>query len=606
MHAALAMSLPPGEEEAPTSYASRLGALHGCATFNTFCLDMGFSASELVRGHDAALARLERVGGAGEGALRPYSLQHSKDGILLNGETLRQQSLRRKRVHICPSCMIDDMASQPGPVATRPFARTSWSLASIRSCQRHGISLVPVHDHRAGIHTYDFVRVVEPMIKTVGALAEEVEPAPQSTLERYLLGRLWGPPVEVGLLDALPWYAAARVCEMTGAVSLFGAQVRLARMSQADWSRAGAEGLRIAQGGQAATKELLANLRASSTPRDWGLRSTFGRLYEWLAYENSDPVYDPLRDAIRTCAIETMPLGPDDEVFGKPVSVRRVHSIRSAHLQTGRHPKRLRKLLLEAGIIRDADMKSPDNHVLFSADRAAALLEEAPGSMSLNAAGAYLNAPRLHTRMLFENGFIRPLVEGKVGSYAFARGELDSFRGRLLVQAVPIAKLGDDQAIIPDAAKQACCSAVEIVRLLLYGRLGWVGKLDGQRGYLSVAVDVAEVRQNVRLEDHGGLSLREVERRLRTTTKAVEALTDRQVLSSRIARNPTNRSPQTIVMPEDLAAFQADYASLAELSSDRDVTSRRLKRSLDELGIHPAFDPETVQGYFYRRADLPS
>lgn len=93
---------------------------------------------------------------------------------------------------------------------------------------------------------------------------------------------------------------------------------------------------------------------------------------------------------------------------------------------------------------------------------------------------------------------------------------------------------------------------------------------------------------------------------MRTSTKAVEALTDRQVLSSRIARNPANRSPQTIVMPEDLAAFQADYASLAELSSDRDVTSRRLKRSLDEVGIHPAFDPETIQGYFYRRADLPS
>lgn len=450
------------------------------------------------------------------------------------------------------------------------------------------------------------MRAIEPVIDTINALIGRAESSPHSTLEGYLLGRLWGPKVDVPVLDALPWYAAARSCEMTGAVSLFGAQVRLARMSQADWSRAGVEGYRIAQGGEAAIAELLTNLRASSTPRDWGLRTTFGRLYEWLAYENSDPVYDPLRDAIRNCAIETMPLGPDDEVFGKPVSVRRVHSIRSAHLQTGRHPKRLRKLLLEAGIIRDVDMKLPDNHVLFSADRAAALLEDAPASMSLNAAGAYLNAPRLHARMLFENSFIRPFIEGKIGIHAFARSELDGFRDRLLGQAVTIAKLGGDQALIPDAARQACCSAMEIVRLILDGRLGWVGKLDGHRGYLSVAVDVSEVRQNVRLEDHGGLSLREVERRLRTSTKAVEALTDGQLLSSRIARNPTNRGPQTIVMPQDLEAFQAAYASLAELSSDRDITSRRLKRSLDEAGIHPAFDPETVQGYFYRRADLPS
>jgi hypothetical protein len=77
---------------------------------------------------------------------------------------------------------------------------------------------------------------------------------------------------------------------------------------------------------------------------DWGLRLAFGRLYEWLAHESDDAAYEPLRDIIRRHVIETMPLGPGDDVFGREVTVRRLHSVRSASLEMDVHPKRLRKL----------------------------------------------------------------------------------------------------------------------------------------------------------------------------------------------------------------------------------------------------------------------
>jgi hypothetical protein len=86
---------------------------------------------------------------------------------------------------------------------------------------------------------------------------------------------------------------------------------------------------------------------------DWGPRLVFGRLYEWLAHESDDAAYEPLRDIIRRHVIETMPLGPGDDVFGREVTVRRLHSVRSASLEMDVHPKRPPRLGRRAGTSSD-------------------------------------------------------------------------------------------------------------------------------------------------------------------------------------------------------------------------------------------------------------
>lgn len=227
--------------------------------------------------------------------------------------------------------------------------------------------------------------------------------------------------------------------------------------------------------------------------------------------------------------------------------------------------------------------------------------------MSLKAAGIFLNAPRVQIRMLFEQGFIKPFVVGgkQVRSHAFSRSDLEAFLARLLDGAVPVAALTPDHANLPDAGRQACCSAAEIVKLILDGRLRWVGKLEGETGYLSTIVSVDEVRSCVRLDDHGGISLRQVEKRLQTGTNAVKALIRDGHLPAREAVNPTNRCPQTIVTPGDLADFQATFVSLTEVAKERGVASRAMMRILREAGVGFAFDPDVLEGHFYRRADLP-
>jgi hypothetical protein len=186
----------------------------------------------------------------------------------------------------------------------------------------------------------------------------------------------------------------------------------------------------------------------------------------------------------------------------------------------------------------------------------------------------------------------------------FARAEVDSFLDRLLAGAVSVPKAPKDAYCIPAAAKRACCSASEIVRLILERKLTWVGRLTGERGYMAVLVNVEEVRQHVRREDHGGVSLRQVEQRLGTSTAVVKALIRLGHLPSRTAINPVNRCPQTVVDPGELEAFQRTYVSLAALAAERGKHFRRLKAMLDEAGVAPAFEEGTVPATFYRRGDL--
>ena len=85
--------------------------------------------------------------------------------------------------------------------------------------------------------------------------------------------------------------------------------------------------------------------------------------------------FDPVRDLMRAHILETTPVGPGAEVLGRPVERRILHSVHSASLETGAHPKRLRKLLAAAGLLSAGHEAEPNDRVLFGAEPARRVLE---------------------------------------------------------------------------------------------------------------------------------------------------------------------------------------------------------------------------------------
>lgn len=592
-------------DESPVSACSRVAATVG-RNARDFCLDMGISFAGIVEGHPSELAKLAsacRLGSDFPG----IAITGSGRSFRIAGQAFTRDSLSRQRLRVCPCCLEEDMERGVGAPLTRPYGRTIWQVASIRTCPVHLCPLVVAADDPDPCRVHDFAQLVFPDLDRLRDEATRVERRHLSGLEKHLLARLSPSGPTTGWFASFPAYAVCRMAETIGAVATFGRRFKSDKLSDNDWHIAGATGFEIADAGEKGIAPFLDRLRVSfeRSRAPWGGRTVFGRLYEWLAHDNDDPAYEPLRTMIRDYVVRTMPVWPGDTFLGKPVDRRLVHSVHTLHQETGTHPKRLRKLLVEAGVLDKTSAGLSDERATFPAAVVSEAEDRLLGTMSLAKAARYLNAPRPHDRILLEEGFVSPVVLGsKRGEFkhVIARADLDRFLARLLGNAEPLEPHEHSLCTIPAAAKRANCSAAEIVRLVLDDQLATVRNDPGERGYLAVRVDPAEVLPLVRKEGHGALSLREVMRVMGTNDAVVKALVVAGHLPSRRAVNPVNRCPQTVVDVSDLESFKERYVSLAALSKERSRHFHGLKVELTAAGIGPVFDPAEIGAQFFDRA----
>lgn len=601
-------TVPLRGDETPASLVSRLALRHNQPSIRSFSLDMGVPFQAIVDGEADAVEHLARLAGCPVEPLMNAAIARTGVAFKLRGQEMRKTTLRRARVLVCPRCIAQDLADDPRPWMAS--GRVDWLLDPIRTCRHHAVALIEVAKVDAPTLLHDFARCVAPSLPEIQRLAADARGVPPSPLERYLLDRLDGRE-RPNWLSALPWYAAAGTCEMIGAVELFGRKAPVKTLADDEWREAGAAGYEIASGGDAGIRAWLDQLRSSypeSRSDGTGPQAWFGRLHTWLTDVRED-AYDPLRTIIRRLVGDMAPVGPEDTLYGRPiVEKRRLHSIRTAALETGLHPKRLRRILAATGTIPLNHRGLTDDRVIFPAPEAEAILTKARHAISERDAEAYLNAGRVHTKLLAQAGFITPFASSgqeALKDHAYDTRDLDDFLAALSARAETLEAHAEPIHRIPEAAKRANCGAGEIVKAILDGSLGWVGQIAGERGYMSILVDLVQVRDLVR-GDHGdNITLTVVQSSLKTTFAVVDALVRSGILPSGRAISPINRCPYTAVKAVDLQAFQEKFGSLHEIARERGMHFAPLKRALSERGIEPAFGKPAVPATFYRRADIP-
>lgn len=277
-------------------------------------------------------------------------------------------------------------------------------------------------------------------------------------------------------------------------------------------------------------------------------------------------------------------------------------SIRALHLETGLHPKRMRKVMAAAGLLPEEHATLSDGKVLVDAAEGRKIIAAELGALSRPQAGQFLNAPRVQMLILAKSGLLPTTGNATESNEKFILEGLKDFMAKLLKNAKPVRRIPAGAATIPEAAKRACCSAIDIVQAIIEGLPSWVGRLEAERGYMSVLVDVEEMKELARAPEHGGISLREASVLLSTNDRVVQALVDTGHLRSVTVTNPVNRCPQTVVMPDEMERFRATYVSLHELARTTGKGLHGLKKALDQRGISPAFDPDRVGATFYTRA----
>lgn len=176
---------------------------------------------------------------------------------------------------------------------------------------------------------------------------------------------------------------------------------------------------------------------------------------------------------------------------------------------------------------------------------------------------------------------------------------------RLFTNVVWVKEPEWPQMTIAAAAKRTCCSAMEIVRLILDRRLRWVGSWPATTGFPSLLVDVTEVKRLIRSEDSDHLTMGQAADMLGTTDRVLSALVESKVLSSERRISPKNRCPYIAVPRKAAEAFKAQFTSLHELARGRSKHMPILKRELASRGIEPALTHKQVMASFYRRSEIP-
>lgn len=604
----LSLTIGAGERETPASFASRL-ALRNFVSARDLAKDFGLSFQKVVDGDPVEIRKLADLGGVNVQDLLANAIRNTGTAFEFRGQNITKVAMRRARVHVCPICIQGDIATSELSANLAAYGRFDWAIGFIRTCAKHKVALVEVaRDMQPGQY-HDFSRNVAAAIPAIDRLADEATRRPASGLETYLLDRIEG-RADYPWLDRLPFSAAAWSTEVVGAVAELGKRVNLDLLGEDEMYRAGAAGFDITKGGAAGIDDFMSRLKREHIPKKNGSadgpQATYGKLFMCFAQGLADPSYDPVRTTMAKHILANFPLGPEDELFGKPVEVRRFHSVRTASLAYKMHPKRLRKLIEAEGLVpAGSDVKNRD--VLFDAAIADRLFERERDSIALKQVETYINAPRPIPRVLLEAGLLRRHSAGSDALNDFLlKSELDAFLASIFAKAEPVTTAPPGTCEMRTAAHRANCSLPEIVRLIVNDRLAWVGRLTEIHGLAAILVDVEEIRPLTRLPDLCGLTPADAIRPLRVNCKAMAGLLKAGAFRTVVQPHPIKRNPQVVIPFEEIERFKEEFVSLFLLARGSGKHMPVLLRELRAQGIQPVPQFEGVGATFFRRADIPS
>lgn len=595
-----------GKGETPASLASRIACRNGRDLID-FCDDVRLGFQAIVDGSPKEVRRLAVLAGADpDDVLQEAMTKIGDREYRYRGERVTRHILHRSHLHICPTCVEEDLRTADYRLEARPYRRTTWLFSSIRSCAIHHRELVPVMQGELR-HAHDVAFLMKQAIPRLSELDRSSEARSPTGFERYVVARLTVEPVS-DWLATMPLYAAIRSCLVVGAVERHGRDVRLDDLSSVERSDAEQVGYDLLRSGPAGLRDLLTRLQdLPMSQRDRrGPKGTFGRLYEWIAHETDDPAYEPIRDVIREHMGVTASDSPVMRVFGEE-NDRTLTSVRAISVRDGHHPKRLRKILASRGLVTSRQDAGTDVQTIVSTTQARSLLDDMKDGMTLTEVAQHLNVPRPHDAMLVREGFIVPIVRGKTAmfkNHLIRRRDADAFLERLLVDVDPSITGGASYVDLRGAAKRNCCHVADVVRLLLDRKLTRVGQSADASGFLSILVDPEEARALLFQRDPSMLSLREVEQLMKTSTLVVKRLIAAGHLQGQMVKNGVTGRKQTVVARENVEGFIETHVSLMTIARENKRPIRGLRDALLSHGIRPALTQDDVGVNFYRRRDV--
>ncbi|MFC0200982.1 TniQ family protein [Paracoccus rhizosphaerae] len=347
---------------------ARLAASKG-VTLHQLVLDLGGSLKRLVNQDRALFENLAAWAG-----LQPAQLEEllSWTGepigdvrMRFRGERFVSRALRNPIVQGCPRCLRDDALSAPEDPLTAMAMRVHWQMREMVICAPHGALLVPLWTAQHPTARNDLTARLTEILPKI--LSQDLDgPAAVTTgYDQWLEQRLDGGE-DTSWLSRQSLYAATTFCRLLG-----GELLRINGHDDADpqpFRHASlAAGFDVVQRGPDAIRHALHDLAAGANGFLDEPQKAFGSLWKDMRdYHQDNEAFEPFADILRGVVLDVWPIAEGAVLLGQTVSQRKLHSVGTAAMALRITERRLRPLLVEAGVIAADDLR-PDSRAVFDA-----------------------------------------------------------------------------------------------------------------------------------------------------------------------------------------------------------------------------------------------
>ncbi len=530
--------------------------------------------------------RVARLAGVDAGLLAASTFVVEPGTVRLFGESLSRKDWSPAQRRLCRECVAEDEC-RVGDPAPRAFRRTWWDLPSIRLCPRHGTELV----HPAS-----------------GCGTNSASPilGVQTTLsgETYVLGRLgFAERRSVDLLDQLTLGKVLPLLERCGAMRLHGRWAR-SDARDVDMRPLLSAGMSAYEGGASPFRAFLDDLVATARPGRLELspRMAYGRLHAWLAHDERDAAYDPVREALREHALATMPLRPGQMLYGRRIDESALRTVAQVCDATGLEPATAARMLDLVGAM---PAPGPSPIPLYHAADCSRVADLVAASCWSREARSRLGLTNEGMVSLVASGCLVPMIPRTglgIREDRFARRDIDGLISDVVGNRPIFEEVPAGCAMLSDAARRGMSSIGAVVRAVMDGLLMPRGVLEGRPGVSGLIFEICEVFSMHRKET-SDVPWSEVVSHL-GSRRVARALADSGRLKLRRGSCGFRNRYRREVSATDWSTFRKTYVSAVELARQNGRSGVAIARLLADADMQPAIPPETCGGraFYPRRA----
>lgn len=459
--------LPYSPVETATSFVRRLSNFHTGQGPQRLLEDKGIHLRDMNSGTSTALEVIAQISGIGPEILAAGSIGRIERCRTFRGERWSREFVTPEGARFCPECLMQDNAVA-GPASQR--IQIAWRLRPVSTCPIHQRRLTMMDglaggdDLSAPVYRHDALRVFS---------EDQIHQRP-TVLENWVFDRLYNDVTEGGAwLDGQTIEQGTRVCEMIGSILHHGIHVNLKDMTAEALRLNAVAGFEVACEGEAQVYSALDRIRASSNSMagQAGPKAMYGRLYEWLAY--STPVVDhgPIQELLREHILDHTAIEPGEFLLGREVTERRCHSVYSLAIAMKIHPKRLRKVLENKGLIPPECSNVALNLLVFPSAEIEAFCRDFLGSVSLAQLPLMIGGSRSHVTSLYREGVLKAVIDRDIndgiGRIDFGQKEVAGFLAK--IERLEFEGMGADVIELTLATKRSGLSTGQIMTRVFSG-----------------------------------------------------------------------------------------------------------------------------------------